>query len=97
MEAQGDPLKGSLPTLQTSLTHPELPQRAPAYAVRRFGSLCFGRVLLGEVFCRFGRQSVFAKCGFALDWGVEDLSALIRRLRRHLPPRRGRLLCERFL
>ena len=25
MEAQGDPLKGVLPTLQTSLTHPELP------------------------------------------------------------------------
>ena len=43
-------MKGSLPTLQTSLTHPELPPRAPAYAVRRFVSLCFGRVFLGEVF-----------------------------------------------
>ena len=56
MEAQGDPLKGALPTLQTSLTHPELPPRAPAYAVRRFVSLCFGRVFLGEVF--LGGQEV---------------------------------------
>ena len=48
-------MKGDLPTLQTSLTHPELPPRAPAYAVRRFVSLCFGRVFLGEVF-GFGRE-----------------------------------------
>ena len=30
MEAQGDPLKGVLPTLQTSLTYPELPCTATA-------------------------------------------------------------------
>ena len=55
MEAQGDPFRRGRPTLQTSLTHPELPPRAPAYAVRRFVSLCFGRVFLGEVFW-FGRE-----------------------------------------
>ncbi len=33
MEAQGDPLKGVLPTLQTSLTHPELPCTATAVSI----------------------------------------------------------------
>ena len=63
LEAQGDPFRRGLPTLQTSLTHPELPPRAPAFAKRRFVSLCFGRVLLGEVFCWFGR------CGFGARFG----------------------------
>ena len=55
MEAQGDSFRRGLPTLQTSLTHPELPPRAPTYAKRRFVSLCFGRVFLWEVFC-FGQE-----------------------------------------
>ena len=50
MEAQRTPFRRGFSTLQTSLTLPELPPRAPAYAVRRFVSLCFGRVFLGEVF-----------------------------------------------
>ena len=36
-------------SLQTSLSHRELPPRAPAHAERRLDSLCFGRVLSGEV------------------------------------------------
>ena len=36
-------------SLQTSLSHRELPPRAPAHAERRFDSLYLGRVLSGEV------------------------------------------------
>ena len=48
-------LKDGVLSLQTSLSHRELPPRAPAPAERRFGSLCMARVLLGEVFY-FGRK-----------------------------------------
>ncbi len=33
LEAQGDPFRRGLPTLQTSLTHPELPHRTPPFEV----------------------------------------------------------------
>jgi len=61
-------LKGGFLSLQTSLSSRNFPPRAPAYAVRSFVSLCMGRVLLGESFCRLGRWGIFAGCGFAPDW-----------------------------
>ena len=44
---------GALP-LQTSLSHRELPPRAPACTWQRFVSLCTVRVLSGEVFVAWG-------------------------------------------
>ena len=67
MEGESPLLKGGALSLQTSLPHRELSPRAPAHAVRRFDSLCFGRVLLGEVFY-FWREVIFRWCGFAPDW-----------------------------
>ena len=64
MEAQGDPFRRGLPTLQTSLTHPELPPRAPALTWRRFDSFCLRAGTLGGSFCRFGRLNSFTKCGY---------------------------------
>ena len=77
MEAQGDPLKGSLPTLQTSLTHPELPPRAPALAWQKFVSLCMVRVLLGEVFVVLGgadRKKSAAIALFGVDFFGKGLT-----------------------
>ena len=71
LEAQETLFRRGFPTLQASLTFPELPPRAPAFAERKFGSLCSLRVLLGEVFCRIGRCESFAECGFALVSQVE--------------------------
>ena len=48
MEAQGDPFRRGRPTLQTSLTHPELPPIAPAPAKRRFDSQCKGGCSRGK-------------------------------------------------
>ena len=55
LEAQRPPFRRGFSTLQASLPLPELSPRAPAHAVRRFVSLCSGRVFLGEVFW-FGRE-----------------------------------------
>ena len=68
MEAQGDPFRRGLPTLQTSLTLPELPCTATA------GLVCenFSRFWVGG--CRTGKFLVDwevrggKKCGFAHDW-----------------------------
>ena len=94
MEAQGDPFRRGLPTLQTSLTLPELPCTATADLVcgdlpRSLDGGCRAGKFLVDWKVRGGK-----KCGFALDWWGNDNedSALIRRLRRHLPPQRGRLL-----
>ena len=51
---KGHPPKGGPFSLQASLILPELPPRVPALAERKFGSLCFLRVLLGEVFVVLG-------------------------------------------
>ena len=93
LEAQGTLFRRGFPTLQTSLTLPELPCTAIA------GLVCknFSRFWSGG--CRAGKILVDwevrggKKCGFALDWwgNENEDSALIRRLRRHLPPQRGRL------
>ena len=63
MEAQGDPLKGVLPTLQTSLTLPELPCTATA-AERVKTFFAFGlRLPHREVLvCREVRGG--KKCGY---------------------------------
>ena len=47
-------LKDGALSLQTSLSHRELPPRAPACTWQRFVLLCTVRVLLGEVFCVSG-------------------------------------------
>ena len=70
MEAQGDPFRRGLPTLQTSLTHPELPCTATV------GLVCgdFPRSLYGG--CRTGKFLVDwevrggKECGFAPDLWV---------------------------
>ncbi len=49
MEGESPLLKDGALSLQTSLSHRELPPRAPAHAERRFDSLCLARVLSGEV------------------------------------------------
>ena len=153
MEAQGDPFRRGLPTLQTSLTHPELPP-----CPRHLQSEDLFRLLevagtWGKFFCwfwevgrfcsvrlsrSFGRRvaqnaprvvplwlkdNFYEECRLipphqslarqlppkgkpslrcanranrTLNRGMSSRSALIRRLRRHLPPRRGRLWCVTF-
>ena len=49
MEGESPLLKDGALSLQTSLSHRELPPRAPAHTERRLDSLCLGRVLSGEV------------------------------------------------
>ena len=63
LEGESPLLKEGALSLQTSLTHRELPPRAPAFSWQRVVSLCMARVLLGEAFCRLGRYRVLAKCG----------------------------------
>ena len=135
MEGESPVLKDGALSLQTSLSHPELPPRAPAHAERRFDSLCLARVLLGEVLLfraggdffrvRLSRPiggvreryaGIALKCGvvgiepcvvpirkmllanlFPCDFYVSgNLSPLISRLRRQLPPQGEAFLQESF-
>ena len=58
-------------SLQTSLSHRELPPSAPAFAWQRFDSFCFERVLSGEVRSLDGRCKFFTWRGFAPDlWAI---------------------------
>ena len=68
LEAQGDPLKGALPTLQTSLTHHELPRKTPT--ITR-AIICFAFLMAGVLWGSIGlgeRCEFFTWCGFAPDW-----------------------------
>ena len=60
MEGESPLLKEGALSLQTSLSHRELPPRAPVCTWQRVVSLCTVRVLLGEVFC-FGWEVIFLK------------------------------------
>ena len=72
MEAQGDPFRRGLPTLQTSLTHPELPP-----CPRHLGNgilFRFSEVAgtWGKFFC-FGREVIFLKVRLSrlfCGWGA---------------------------
>ena len=48
-------------SLQASLSHRELPPRAPAHAGRKFGSLRLVRVLVGEVFWLIGEARTYCR------------------------------------
>ena len=73
MEAQGDPFRRGLPTLQTSLTLPELPCTATAGLICKI-SLAFGAAVAvqGSFWAdwevRGGKQ-----CGFALVWWGNEM------------------------
>ena len=67
MEGESPLLKEGALSLQTSLTHRELPPRAPAHAERRFDSLCLGRVLSGEVFVISGGINLLQSAAVAPD------------------------------
>ena len=64
LEALGDPFRRGLPTLQASLTHPELPHKTPA--ITRAKS-CFAFVVAGVLWGSFlclGRYEFVAECGY---------------------------------
>ena len=72
MEGESPLLKEGALSLQTSLSHRELPPRAPDGTWQRVVSLCTVRVLLGEVFC-FGREVIFLKVRLSrwfCGWGA---------------------------
>ena len=72
MEGESPLLKDGALSLQTSLSHRELPPRAPVCTWQRVVSLCTVRVLLGEVFC-FGREVIFLKVRLSrlfCEWGA---------------------------
>ena len=50
LEAQGDPFRRGLPTLQTSLTLPELPHKTPPFREQKFVLLFTEAGFCGEVF-----------------------------------------------
>ena len=64
LEAQGDPFRRGLPTLQTSLTLPELPPKTPPLCERKFCFALRGGGVLGGSFCCFGRCGFAAGCGY---------------------------------
>ena len=74
MEAQRDPFRRGLPTLQTSLTYPELPPY-PRH-LRSENSVRFFESGgdMGEVFGFGGRCEGVKWCGFAPVWWEECLS-----------------------
>ena len=63
LEAQGDPFRRGLPTLQTSLTHPELPHKTPTITRAK---ICFAFLIVGVWWgsFRLGREVIFSECGY---------------------------------
>ena len=97
MEGEGRLLKEASLSLQTSHSLRELPPRAPAFSWQRVVSFRMVRVLLGEVFVVWGGTEFWQSAAVAPVWCVgcvrfckrcasADLSPLISRLRRQLPP-----------
>ena len=97
MEGEGRLLKEASLSLQTSHTLRELPPRAPAFSWQRVVSFRMVRVLLGEAFVVWGGTEFWQSAAVAPVWCVgcvrfckrcasADLSPLISRLRRQLPP-----------
>ena len=69
----GRPLERVLPTLQTSLTLPELPCTATAGLVCEDFPRSLGGGCRAGKFLEFGgRCEGFAECGFALLWWAES-------------------------
>ena len=64
MEAQGAPFRRGLPTLQTSLTLPELPRKTPPLRGRKFDLLFMVAGACGEVLGLDGRCELVAECGY---------------------------------
>ena len=71
MEAQGDPFRRGLPTLQTSLTLPELPCTATAGLVEIIFSRFLTAVAVQGSFWDDWEVRGGKKCGFALDLWAE--------------------------
>ena len=63
MEAQGDPFRRGLPTLQTSLTHPELPPCPRHLHSEDLFRLLEVAGIWGKFFCCFGRCGGVTGCG----------------------------------
>ncbi len=78
MEAQGDPFRRGLPTLQASLTHPELPHKTPPLHERRFVSFFVVAGSCGEVFCVLGGRDFLQRAASHSfgRWGAFRGSAL---------------------
>ena len=84
MEGESPLLKEGALSLQTSLTHRELPPRAPAFSWQRVVSFRMVRVLLGEVFWLDWEARIFCRvrlrtrlvCGVRFV-GMPDSSAEI--------------------
>ena len=102
LEAQGDPFRRGLPTLQTSLTLPELPCTATAGLGAKTFLAFWTAVAVQGSFWRIGRcggdKRVRLRTRFVggarrecMACVSEDLSPLISRLRDSFPPR-GSLL-----
>ena len=68
LEGESPLLKEGALSLQTSLSHRELPPRAPACTWQRFVSLCTVRVLSGEVFVAWGGTDLLQSAAVAPDW-----------------------------
>ena len=72
MEAQGDPLKGVLPTLQTSLTHLELPCTATAGLEEKISHVFRKAVAVQGSFWWIGRCAAVKSAASRLfgGWGA---------------------------
>ena len=68
MEAQGDPFRRGLPTLQTSLTYPELPPYPRHLRSENLVRFFESGGDMGEVFGFGGRHEGVKWCGFAPVW-----------------------------
>ena len=68
LEAQETLFRRGFPTLQTSLTFPELPRKTPT--ITR-AIICFAFLMAGVLWGSIGlgeRCKFFTWCGFAPDW-----------------------------
>ena len=71
MEAQGDPFRRGLPTLQTSLTLPELPRKTRHFMNENSVRFLRWRGLAGKFFVGWGGM-VFVACFPKADEGMGD-------------------------
>ena len=73
LEAQGDPFRRGLPTLQTSLTLPELPCTATAgLGAKTFLAFWTAVAVQGSFWNSAGGAGAIKECGFALLWWAES-------------------------
>ena len=79
MEAQGDPFRRGLPTLQTSLTLPELPRKTRHFMSEDSVRFLRWRGLAGKFFAGWGGMDFFAACGYRTRWVGLLLTLKIKR------------------